>query len=88
VQHEKARLDEAGRIVIPAKFRKSLDMRKGELMVLELDEDEHELRVYPVREAIRRAQEMMRKYVPEGVLLSDELIAERRAEAAREAVGE
>ena len=34
--------------------------------------------------AIRRAQEILAKYVPEGRSLADELIAERRAEAARE----
>ena len=31
--------------------------------------------------AIRRAQEIVRKYVPKGLSLADELIAERRAEA-------
>ena len=34
--------------------------------------------------ALRRAQEIVAKYVPEGRSLVDELIAERRAEAARE----
>ena len=34
--------------------------------------------------AIREAQELVRRYVPEGVSLVDELLAERRAEAARE----
>jgi hypothetical protein len=33
---------------------------------------------------LRRARALLRKYIPEGVNLSDELIAERRAEAARE----
>jgi len=88
MQYERARVDEAGRILIPAKVRKVLGMRKGDLITLELDPDQHELHVFTVREAIRRAQETMRRYVPEGVLLSDELIAERRAEAAREAAGE
>ncbi len=37
-----------------------------------------------VKKGIRRAQELVRRYVPEGVSLSDELIAERRAEARRE----
>ncbi len=35
-------------------------------------------------QGLRRAQALVRKYIPEGVSLSDELIAERRAEAARE----
>lgn len=34
--------------------------------------------------AILRAQKLVRRYVSEGVSLSDELIAERRAEARRE----
>ncbi len=36
------------------------------------------------KKGIRRAQERFRRYVPEGVNLVDELIAERRAEARRE----
>jgi hypothetical protein len=36
-------------------------------------------------QGLRRARALMRKYIPEGVSLSDELIAERRTEAAREA---
>ncbi|HLZ09654.1 MAG TPA: hypothetical protein VKT80_13770 [Chloroflexota bacterium] len=35
-------------------------------------------------EAIRRIQARVRKYIPAGVSLVDELIAERRAEAKRE----
>jgi hypothetical protein len=35
-------------------------------------------------QGLRRARALVRKYIPEGVSLSDELIAERRAEAARE----
>ena len=36
-------------------------------------------------QGLRRARALLRKYIPEGVNLSDELIVERRAEAAREA---
>lgn len=36
------------------------------------------------RAAIRRIQEELRQFIPEGVSLVDELIADRRAEAARE----
>ncbi len=37
-----------------------------------------------VKKGIRRARELVRRNVPEGVSLSDESIAERRAEARRE----
>ena len=43
-----------------------------------------ELRVRPTRDVFKRISEQIRKYVPEGVSLADELIAERRAEAVRE----
>ena len=36
-------------------------------------------------QGLRRARALLRKYIPEGVSLSEELIAERRGEAAREA---
>ena len=35
-------------------------------------------------QGMRRARALLRKYIPEGVNLSDELIADRRVEAARE----
>jgi hypothetical protein len=41
-----------------------------------------ELRIATMRGGLRRAQERVRKYVPAGVSLADELSAERR-EAAR-----
>lgn len=35
-------------------------------------------------QGLRRARALVRKYIPEGVRLSDELIVERRVEAERE----
>jgi tRNA isopentenyl-2-thiomethyl-A-37 hydroxylase MiaE len=43
-----------------------------------------ELAELTIAERIARAQTVVRKHVPLGVSLSDELIAERRLEAARE----
>jgi hypothetical protein len=43
-----------------------------------------ELRLLSKEAAIRKAQELVRQYIPEGVSLVDQLIEERRAEAARE----
>jgi 3-methyladenine DNA glycosylase AlkD len=40
-----------------------------------------------MNEAIKKAQESVRKYVPEGQILSGELIRERREEARREKMG-
>ena len=71
------KLGEGGRLVIPAEYRKALGVEVGDDLVLVLEEKN--LRVSTPQEAIRRAQALVRKYVPEGRLLSDELIADRRA---------
>ena len=75
-------IGEGGRVVIPAEFRKSLGLKVGEIVMVGLEEGE--IRIQSLREAIRRAQEMVREVVPEGRSLVDELIAERRREAALE----
>lgn len=76
------RIAPGGRVVIPAEFRKALGVSVGDDLVMRLEDGELRLRSRDA--AIRRAQEIVRKYVPDGVSLADELIAERREEAARE----
>ena len=76
------RINENGRIVIPASYRKALGVDVGDEIILRLEDDE--LRITTMKRKIERAQRIARKYVKPGVLLSDELIAERRAEAKRE----
>lgn len=79
----RARLDRAGRILIPSKLRKELKVGPGDPMVLETKGDE--LRLRPYRKAIREAQAIIAKYIPDRDRpLVDELIEERRKEAERE----
>jgi len=78
----RAKLADGGRVVIPAEYRKALGLRTGDTVIMQLDDGE--VRLFTLDRAIRRAQELVRQYIPEGRSLSDELIAERRAEAARE----
>jgi hypothetical protein len=52
-------------------------------MIIELNDDE--LRLRSRQAAIKKVQALVRKYIPDdGRSLADELIAERRDEAARE----
>jgi AbrB family looped-hinge helix DNA binding protein len=76
------RLSEKGRLVIPAAIRAALGMDVGG--VLEMRVVDGELRISTMRSRLRRAQESVRKYIPEGVSLSDELSAERREAAKHE----
>ena len=79
----RARIDKAGRILIPSKLRTELRVAPGDPVVLDTRGDE--LRVRPYRQAIREAQAIIRKYIPDQARsLVDELIAERRKEAERE----
>ncbi|HZA65329.1 MAG TPA: AbrB/MazE/SpoVT family DNA-binding domain-containing protein [Geminicoccaceae bacterium] len=79
----RARIDKAGRILIPSKLRAELRVGPGDPVVLETSADE--LHVRPYRKAIREAQAIIRKYIPDqDRSLVDELIAERRKEAERE----
>lgn len=78
----RVRIGDGGRLVIPAEYRKALDLRVGDEVVLTLENNR--LRIDTIDAAIQRLQELVSQYVPPGVSLADELIAERRAEAARE----
>lgn len=79
----KARINENGRIVIPAAIRTKMNLKPGDSILMRLEEDGI-LRVEPHLAKIRRIQQEFRKYSNPGVLASDELIADRREEARRE----
>ena len=74
------RVNENGRIVIPAAFRKALGIEAGDEVTLRLQDDA--LNITTQQRRIARAQRRARKYVKPGSSLVDELLAERR-EAAR-----
>ena len=78
----KTKIGEGGRIVVPAKYRKALDLKPGDDVILVLEDGE--VRITTLPRVIQRAQEIVRRYIPEGRSLVDELIRERRDEAARE----
>ena len=78
----RTRINESGRVVIPASFRKALGIRAGDEVVLRIEDDE--LRITTLKLRLERAQRRIRTYVKPGVSLVDELIAERREAAKRE----
>lgn len=78
----RARLNDEGRLVIPAGLRKSLGLRPGQEVLLRRTATGIELTTFEM--AVKQFQDRVAGVVPAGVSLADELIAERRAEAARE----
>jgi AbrB family looped-hinge helix DNA binding protein len=76
------KVNENGRVVIPASFRKRLGIRIGDEVVLQIEDDG--LRIITLKRNIERAQRLVRKHVKPGTSLVDELIAERRETARNE----
>ncbi len=78
----RTRIGKGGRLVVPAEYRKALGLTPGDEVILIMQEGK--LRVLTVRKAIQEAQALVRQYIPEGRMLSDEITEERRREAAVE----
>jgi len=81
-QETRMRVNENGRVVIPASFRKALGINVGDEVVLRIEDDE--LRISTMKQRIERARRLVRRHVKPGTSLADELIAERREAARRE----
>jgi AbrB family looped-hinge helix DNA binding protein len=71
-----------GRVVIPAAFREALGLSEGTTLIAALEGGELHLLTVPA--AVRKAQAIVRQFVPKGVSLVDELLEERRREVERE----
>lgn len=76
------RINENGRVVIPASFRRALGIQPGDTVVLRIENNE--LRMTTLRQRLAKAQQLVRKHVTQATSLVDELIAERREAARRE----
>ena len=77
-----SRINENGRVVIPAVIRRQMGLKAGDAVVMEVEGGV--LRIESHRARIRRIQESLGRLIPPGRCLSDELIADRREEARRE----
>jgi AbrB family looped-hinge helix DNA binding protein len=74
------KMSDGGRVVMPAEIRQALGLKEGDAVLWSLVDGE--ARVTSRAQRIRQAQALVRQHVPAGVSLADELIAERRQEAA------
>ena len=76
------KVSEGGRVVIPAGLREKLGINVGDVVVWR--EEGEGLALSSRMAAIRRVQKMAAKYKVPGQSVVDELLRERREEAARE----
>ncbi len=79
----RVRINEQGRIVIPAECRAAARLKPGDDLLVEVV-GTGELHLRTPEQAIKAAQAIVARYVPKDRDLVAELIAERRAEASRE----
>jgi AbrB family looped-hinge helix DNA binding protein len=79
----KARMDGAGRVLIPAEIRKRAGIKPGATVTI-TEGPSGRIVLEPALALLREAQDYFRSIAPASVLWSDELIAERREEARRE----
>jgi bifunctional DNA-binding transcriptional regulator/antitoxin component of YhaV-PrlF toxin-antitoxin module len=68
--------------VLPSKLRKELQIKAGDEIVLSLEDGS--VRLIPLHQAVRIAQQTVKKYVPKGTSLVADLIEARKEEAAHE----
>lgn len=78
----RAKVNENGRVVIPAQFREAMGIKPGDDVIFVAEGNT--LRIETRMQRLRRAQELVRKYIDPSRSLADELIAERREEFRRE----
>ncbi len=76
-------VDAAGCVRLPTDAIAALRAQPGSVLVGEMVGTE--LHLYPLQDAIRRAQALVRDFVPAGRSLADDLIADRRREVAKDA---
>ena len=76
------RIDQAGRVVVPAPIRKALGIKDKQMLHISLDDGF--IRLQTVEAGLERIWAIAQGMDKTGKSIVDEFIAERRAEAARE----
>ena len=76
------RIDEAGRVVVPAPIRKALGIRGKQMLHISLDDGF--IRLQTVEAGLERIRAIARSKGKSSKSVVDDFIAERRAEAAKE----
>ena len=77
-----AKIDSSGRVLLPAELRQSLGVKEGDQLLL--IKDSKGLHLKSFEESLAEIQDYFRSLAPASELWSEEIMAERRREAAHE----
>lgn len=77
------RLEKSGRILIPAAVRRQLKLAEGSSVLVRVDQ-EGTLHISSRAQALDKVHTEIRKYIPAGEDLVEELLRDRRSAAERE----
>jgi bifunctional DNA-binding transcriptional regulator/antitoxin component of YhaV-PrlF toxin-antitoxin module len=77
-QHLQMAVAQDGTVIIPPELYEAMGWQIGEKLIVQVKDGE--MKIFSQTQAIQRAQAWVKSFVPNGRSLSDELIAERRAE--------
>ncbi len=80
-----AKMDSAGRLMVPSQVRKELGLTPGAELILRVEDGG--LRIETRHAALRRAQAYLRQFRNPGESAVDDLLKERRKEVRRENAG-
>ncbi len=74
------KVSDGGRVVIPSEIRQFMSIKEGDTVLWQMVDGVATLTTRMAQ--LKQAQAIVRKHVPAGVSLVDEVIADRRAENA------
>ena len=78
----RVKVDSSGRILLPSETRERRHIANGDTVVVV--EDENGLQIKTREQLLAEAQAYFGKHVPRGVLLSEEILEDRRSEIERD----
>ena len=79
------KVEKNGKILLPVNIRRILNLHEGDSdLLLHVDEANQSVTLETRDRALARARARLARYIPEGTVLSEELLADRRREAESE----
>lgn len=79
MQQHHAKIGEGGRLIIPAAYRKALDLHPGDELIIRIENGE--LRLFRQSQALQRIRAAVKKKMTKKINYVDEFLAERKRDS-------